>query len=164
MDFMIWNSLARRVWLTAALLVGSMPPAQSSGQAMFYIEVPKESRIYVFAIGQRYDSFQKSGATEIGVPAITRPGYGPNGETIVFDSEDAVNLYNFKHDLPGEYFPPTPEEKPRSPSPTGKFNGLMFGDYYGYDRWHADQISPSDLTAVEGQNGFWLRRIFSPTT
>ncbi len=160
MDLMSSKSLARRVWIAAAVLVGSMSHAHSSGQAMFYIEVPKDGGIYVFAIGQRYDSFQKSGGAEFGVPAITRPAYGPAGETVVFDSEDAVNLYNFKHDLPGEYFPPTSEEKPKSPSSTGKFSGLMFGDYYWYDRWHADQIGPADPTTVEGQNGFWLRRIF----
>ena len=28
---------------------------------------------------------------------ITREGYGPLGQTVVFDSEDAINLYNFKH-------------------------------------------------------------------
>jgi hypothetical protein len=127
---------------------------------MFYIEVPKESRIYVFAIGQRYDSFQKSGGTEVGEPVITRPGYGPNGETVLFDSEDAVNLYNFKHDLPGEYFPPKPEEKPKASFPSGKFSGLMFGDYYWYDQWHADQIGPTEPTTVEGQQGFWFRRIY----
>ena len=47
----------------------------------------------------------------------------------MFDSEDAINLYNFKHELPGEYFPP-PKETPPSPYPAGKFSGLMFGDYY----------------------------------
>ncbi|HUL78302.1 MAG TPA: hypothetical protein VL691_13645, partial [Vicinamibacteria bacterium] len=71
-------------------------------------------RIYVFASGQRYDAFQKSGGAEIGV-AITRPGYGPNGETVVFDSEDAINLYNFKHGLPGEAFPSPKAAAPETP-------------------------------------------------
>jgi len=43
-----------------------------------------------------------------GVPrsalAITRPGYGPNGETVVFDSRTPSTSYNYKHGLPGEYF------------------------------------------------------------
>ena len=50
----------------------------------------------------------------------------------MFDSEDAVNLYNFKHNLPGEYFPPKPDEKSKPSYPSGKFSGLMFGDYYYY--------------------------------
>ncbi|MFN8093888.1 MAG: hypothetical protein U0599_17040 [Vicinamibacteria bacterium] len=52
----------------------------------YYNEVAKDGRIYVFANGNRFDTFEKSGGAEIGV-AITRPGYGPNGETVVFDSE-----------------------------------------------------------------------------
>jgi hypothetical protein len=91
--------------------------------------------------------------------AITRPGYGPNGETVVFDSEDAINLYNYKHGLPGEYFP-KPKEVPKSPYPAGKFSGLMFGDYYWYDKWHQDQISTTNTNGVQSQQGFWLRRIY----
>jgi len=127
-------------------------------QTMFYNEVPKDGRIYVFANGQRFDTFEKGGGTEMGV-AIIRPGYGPNGETVAFDSEDAINLYNYKHGIPGEYFP-KPKETPKSAFPAGKFSGLMFGDYYWYDKWHQDQISATNTTKVEGQQGFWLRRAY----
>jgi hypothetical protein len=90
--------------LATAVLVGLSGVAfAQAAWSPFYMEVPKDGRIYVFSIGARYDTFQKSGGTEIG-QAITRPGYGPNGETVVFDAEDAVNLYNFKHNLPGEVF------------------------------------------------------------
>jgi hypothetical protein len=154
------KSSAAGLLILSALLMGAAPHASAAGPAMFYIEVPKEGRIYVFAVGERYDAFQKSGGTDVGAPVTTRPGYGPKGEAVVFDSEDAINLYNFKHDLPGEYFPPTPEEKPKSSFPSGKFSGLMFGDYYYYDRWHGDQLSPAEPTTVEGQHGFWLRRIY----
>jgi len=132
--------------------------ATKSWAQMFYQEEQKNGRIYVFAIGERWDTFLKTGGAEMGV-AITRPGYGPNGETVVFDSEDAINLYNFKHNLPGEYFP-KPEEKPKSPYPVGKFSGLMFGDYYYFDKWHADQVSSSNSNSVEGQTGFWMRRVY----
>jgi hypothetical protein len=134
----------------AALAAGAF------AQTMFYNEVVKDGRIYVFANGQRFETFEKSGGAEIGV-AITRPGYGPNGETVVFDSEDAINLYNYKHGLPGEYFP-KPKEAPKSPFPAGKISGLVFGDYYWYDKWHQDQISTANTNSVQGQQGFWLRR------
>src|SRR5215471_12950034 len=94
--------------LAAAVLVGVAGAAfaqTTAPWAPFYAELPKDGRIYVFAIGARYDAFEKSNGTEIG-QAITRPGYGPNGETVVFDSENAINLYNFKHGTTGEYFPP----------------------------------------------------------
>jgi hypothetical protein len=82
--------------VAVAALAGS-----ALAQSMFYSEVPKDGRIYVFADGKRAEAFAKSG--EIGV-AITRLGYGPAAETVVFDSEQAINLYNFKHDKPGEHF------------------------------------------------------------
>ena len=44
--------------------------------------------------------------------------------------------------------------------PFGKFSGLMFGDYYWYYRWHQDQVSASNPTSVEGQQGFWFRRLY----
>ena len=36
----------------------------------------------------------------------------------------------------------------------------MFGDYYWYYRWHQDQVSASNPTSVEGQQGFWFRRLY----
>ena len=128
--------------------------AALSPKPCFYSEVAKDGRIYVFAIGQRFDAFEKSGGAEIGV-AITRPGYGPNGETVVFDSEDAINLYNYKHGLPGEYFP-KPRRRRSRPSRPGKFSGLMFGDYYlrevapgpGQRHEHRTRPGPAGLLAA----------------
>ncbi len=152
------RTLAAGLLTAAFVLTGAVISRPALAQNVFYIEVPKDGRIYVFANGARYDAFQKSGGAEMGA-SLTRPGYGPNGETVVFDSEDAVNLYNFKHDLPGEYFP-KPAEAPKSPYPQGKFSGLMFGDYFFYDKWHADQVSATNTTDVSRQNGFWMRRIY----
>jgi hypothetical protein len=73
-------------------------------QQLFYHEVAKGDRIYVFASPSRYQTFVRSDGADIG-PAIERPGYGPGGETVVFDSRNAINLYNFKHGLAGENFP-----------------------------------------------------------
>ena len=36
----------------------------------------------------------------------------------------------------------------------------MFGDYYWYYRWHQDQISSSNPTDVQGQQGLWFRRLY----
>src|SRR5512139_632443 len=118
----------RRGLLTAAAVAAGLALSATAFAQVFYNEVAKDGRIYVFASGQRYDGFQKSGGAEIGV-AITRPGYGPNGETVVFDSEDAINLYNYKHGLPGEYFP-KPKEAPK---PVDNFKigvgATIFADY-----------------------------------
>jgi hypothetical protein len=77
----------------------------------------------------------------------------------VFDSEDAINLYNFKHGLPGEHFPAR-EERPASQFPSNKFSGLMFGDYYWYYERHQDGVSSTNPTPVEGQHGLWFRRLY----
>jgi hypothetical protein len=152
----------RRGLVAVAVLIttaGAALAQSTTAWAPFYAEVEKDGRIYVFSIGQRYDAFQKSGGAEMG-QAILRPGYGPNGETVVFDDQNAINLYNFKHGLPGEYSPP-PKEAPQPPHyPSGKFSGLMFGDYYSYDKWHQDQVSATNTNNVQGQQGFWLRRVY----
>jgi hypothetical protein len=52
------------------------------------------------------------------------------------------------------------QEAEESKFPSGKFSGLMFGDYYWYYKWHQDQISDTNSTVVEGQHGLWFRRIY----
>jgi hypothetical protein len=131
--------------MMVALLVGVLLAAGADAQTFYYNEVTKDGRIYVFADASRYDAFVKGEATQNG-PVITRDGYGPNGETVVFDSENAINLYNFKHGRAGERFE-TSQEVAKSDYPTSKISGLMFGDYYYYYKWHQDQISSSDPTS-----------------
>jgi hypothetical protein len=60
---------------------------------------------------------------------------------------------------PCEEVPPS-AAVPESEYPSGKISGLMFGDYYWYYKWHQDQISSTNPTAVEGQHGLWFRRIY----
>jgi hypothetical protein len=148
----------RAAWVIAAVIAGTLLfSAGVSAQTFFYNEVAKDGRIYVFAVAARYDEFTRTG-TQAG-RVIERQGYGPAGETVVFDSQDAVNLYNFKHGLPGENFPNS-KGNADSEFPSHKFSGLMFGDYYWYYQWHQDQISDTNPTSVEGQHGFWFRRLY----
>jgi phosphate-selective porin OprO/OprP len=90
-----------RAAVTIALglaLAGVAPFAAdtASAQGFFFKEVEKEGRIYVFNIGAEYERWLASG--EAG-RSITKLGYGPNGETVVFDSEQAIDLYNFRHGI-----------------------------------------------------------------
>jgi hypothetical protein len=131
----------------------------AAAQTMFYNEVAKDGRIYVFAIGQRFDAFEKSSGAEIG-QAITRPGYGPAGETVVFDSEDAINLYNYKHGIPGEYFP---KPKPAA-APVDNFKiavgSTIFADYTYQD---APKITDADKNSVNASS-FEVRRAYINVT
>jgi hypothetical protein len=74
---------------------------------MFYKEISKDGRIYVFDDAKRAEAFERRG--ERG-PGITRPGAGPNGETVVADSEQALDLFFFKHGLA------QPLERPKPPT------------------------------------------------
>src|SRR5262245_6213018 len=62
----------------------------------FYKEIKKDGRIYGFNSPEEAARFEASG--ELG-RAITKPGTGPNGETVVGDSERALQLFYFKHGL-----------------------------------------------------------------
>ena len=74
--------------------MGSAGPAFSQG--LYYKEIEKDGRIYVFNNAARADVFEKSGEMGIG---ITKPGAGPKGETVVGDSERALQLFFFKHGI-----------------------------------------------------------------
>jgi phosphate-selective porin OprO/OprP len=86
------------------------PAAQAQVVGLYYKEVVKDGRVYVFNTPERHASWEQSG--ELGT-AITLPGRGPNGETVVAENETAADLYFFKHNLDG-YDRPTP--KPSSPA------------------------------------------------
>jgi hypothetical protein len=85
---------ARLSVLTAALVL--LGAASALAQGMYYKEITKDGRIYVFNIAANAERFEKSGEAGIG---ITKPGVGPNGETVVGDNERALQLYFFKHGI-----------------------------------------------------------------
>ncbi len=89
--------------LVFALMAASLAMAQVTG--LYYQEVEKDGRIYVFNTPEKYQTWQQTG--DMGV-AITLIGRGPNGETVVAENETAADLYFYKHDLPG-YERPTPK-------------------------------------------------------
>lgn len=146
------------VVLIAALLVIAAS-VQVQAQGMFYMEVPKDGRIYVFNDMKAYAEFQQTGDIE---KKITRIGAGPNGETMVFDSNEAINAYNFRHNLPGEVIvqPETTAPAMQEKLPY-RFSGEMFGDYF-YNTSRDPSIATYSNVALGGAedlNGFQFRRI-----
>ena len=147
--------------MTTLLLVFlAIVPQQARAQGTFYMEETKDGRIYVFNNMKAYDEWKKGG--EMG-KSITRVGAGPNGETIVFDSEEAIHLYNFKHNLPGEVMikteTPPPAVQDKLPY---KFSGYVFGDYFyniGRDE-NVANLPNVTLPGAEDFNGFVLRRAY----
>jgi hypothetical protein len=141
----------------AALLVGLALTANAWAQTMFYREVEKDGRIYVFALMKEFEAFDKSG--EMG-KAITRLSYGASGQTVVFDSEDAINYYNYKHNLPGEVFAKSKE----APKPHDDF-AIKVGVTIFTDYTYTDQptIVDSDKNKVN-KSEFEARRAYVNVT
>jgi phosphate-selective porin OprO/OprP len=97
--------IAGRALVALALVLATSTHALAQG--MYYKEIRKDERIYVFNNAEEAERFEKSG--EMG-RALTRPGAGPNGETVVGDSERALQLFFFKYgisEVVAEPKPPT---------------------------------------------------------
>ncbi len=87
LDFIFITGIAGLAFCTTSQMVVSR--ADSPNEAA-YQEVKKDGRIYVFDSSERKEAFEKSG--ELG-KGIIKIGYGPKGETVIFDSEEAVIEY-----------------------------------------------------------------------
>ena len=72
------------------LLLAGTAGAQVS--SLYYQEIARDGRIYVFNTASRYRAFQASG--EMGA-AITLAGRGPAGETVIAENETALDLFLF---------------------------------------------------------------------
>ena len=127
--------------IAAWLVLGA---TSAFAQGMYFKEIEKDGRIYVFNIQANAERFEKTG--EMGV-SITMPGSGPNGETVIGDNEKALQLYYYKHNL--QVVVPDPPPPPATALPW-RISGLVFGDYY----YFAD----SSQAAFEKQHGLWIRR------
>jgi hypothetical protein len=83
-----------RVFGAFALIAAVASAALAQG--LYYKEIRKDDRIYVFNVAANAERFEKSGEMGVG---ITKPGVGPNGETVVGDNERALQLFFFKHGI-----------------------------------------------------------------
>jgi hypothetical protein len=135
-----------------AVGLGLAMASSAWAQNKFYREVEKDGRLYVFARMKAFDAFDRSGEMS---PSSTRPNYGPHGETVVFDSEDAADLYSFKQEKPAE--PAKPKEAPK---PADNFSvrvgGTIFADYTYTD---TPTIVDADKNVVH-KSEFEVRRAY----
>ncbi len=89
---------ARLLMVLAVLALLTAGAVQAQVAGLYYMEVEKDGRVYVFNTPERYQEWSAGG--EMGI-AITLIGRGANGVTIVAENETAIDLYLFKHNLPG---------------------------------------------------------------
>ena len=108
------SSVRRGALLIAAAIVVFAGSAQAqvaftanTVQSLYYKEIVKDGRIYVFNIPAEAERFEKTGESGVG---ITKIGVGPNGETVTGDSETALELFFFKHGISEKV------ERPKTPT------------------------------------------------
>ena len=77
---------------------GKLVPGKVTANA--YFEVVKDEKIYVFISPKAKAEFEKTGKLH-GKP-VTGIGYGPNGETVMFESELAQKEYDKRHEGSGQ--------------------------------------------------------------
>ena len=121
----LWNVVVAAV---LALVVTGSAVAQTS---LYYQEVEKDGRIYVFNTSERYKAFMASG--DMG-KSITLPGRGPNGETVVAENATAIDLFLFKHNLPAYDRPTAKADPPAAPAyPKTAIGGRIYADVSSKD-------------------------------
>jgi hypothetical protein len=150
----------KAIALVALLALASGAAAQVN--LLWYREVAADGRIYVFNDPNVFKAWEAS--KEMG-KSITKVGYGPAGETVVFDGDAAMDLYDFKHNKESEVRPYAPPKAATFPPPTTlkvadgelKFGLLLQAWYVGDDS--AQAASGTDyLGNPIGVNSFRLRR------
>ncbi len=156
-------AVTRIAWvllLAVTAVTGATRPAEAQVARLYYQEVQKEGRYYVFNTPERFKMFQETG--DMGT-SITLVRQGPNGETVVAENETALDLFNFKHNLPAYERPTPPPAPPSVPTALriGQEGELKFGALLQV--WYIFDDSPvgtgvSWLGNDPGQNTFRIRR------
>jgi hypothetical protein len=105
-------------------------PTQAQVTGLYYQEISKNGRIYVFNSFERYQAFQQTGEMGTSITLIAR---GPNGETVVAENETAIDLFLFKHSL-AAYDRPSPKPAPPAPAfPKTTIGGRVYADLSSKD-------------------------------
>ncbi|HUK12537.1 MAG TPA: hypothetical protein VLW17_04475 [Thermoanaerobaculaceae bacterium] len=107
------------------LLLGFAAIGAAQVTGLYYQELTRDGRVYVFNSAERFKSFGKTG--EMGT-AITLVGRGANGETIVAENETALDLYLFKHNLPAYDRPSPRPATPAAAFPKTTIGGRVYAD------------------------------------
>ena len=87
------NTLAEPTVEYFKLDSGKLKPGKVKANA--YYEIEKQGRIYVFISPKAKDEFEKAGKG--GKSPVTGIGFGPNGETVIFESGFAQKEYEKRH-------------------------------------------------------------------
>lgn len=151
--------------LAGALLVVAWGAVAQVG-SLWLREAPHEGTIYVFNTPDAYRAWQDTHALPGG---ISKPGYGPKGETVVFENQAAIALYDLKHGRESELPPLAPAAAAPTSAPPPLPTSLKIGEggelrissllqawYIWDDSLPGTGLSPFGNTT--GKNTFRIRR------
>lgn len=96
------RSVTAHVCVSALVLLAS---TSVMAQGLYYKEIFRDGRIYVFNSAVNAERFEKTGEMP---KSIAKPGAGLKGETVVGDNERALQLYFFKHGISEPVADPVP--------------------------------------------------------
>lgn len=161
----IGRSMQALAILVAVALGAGTTTASAQVKGLYYREVERDGRIYVFNTPERAQLWEQSG--EMG-PSVTLVGRGPNGETVVAENETAIDLYLFKHGL-APYDRPTPPPPPPPPPtlPQVKIGALWYLSYQDGSTGGADYskfVIKRGYINVEAKVRPWLSARITPDT
>lgn len=112
--------------LALVLALAATAAGRAQVTSLYYQEVTRDGRIYVFNTPETYKSWQADG--DMGPSAVTLADRGPGGETLVAENETALDLYLFKHNLPG-YERPAAKPAPKAAGyPSNKLGIRVYAD------------------------------------
>jgi hypothetical protein len=150
---MLRHSTGRMLAIAALAAVAFAAAAGAQVAGLYYQEVEKDGRIYVFNTSERYQAFEKTG--EMGT-SITLIGRGANGETIVAENETALDLYLFKHNLPA-YDRPSPKPAPPPPAfPKTTIGGRVYAD----TTWKENKDEGTGTKSSDSGYGIDVKRFY----
>ena len=149
--------------LAGALLLAAWGCLAEVGSLWFKEEL-HEGTIYAFNTPDAYRAWQVSHTLQKG---LAKAAYGPNGETVIFENQVAIDLYNLKHDREPEIpLPAAAAAAPAAPPlPTAlkigeggelRVGSLLQAWYIWDDSLPGSGSSPFGNTT--GKNTFRLRR------
>lgn len=88
------RAVARLTFIALAMVAATLPRAGAQTAEEYYQEIRVEDRIYVFSTEKKFTTYQQSKDMGVG---ITRLGYGPAGETVIFEDAKAIEMFNRKY-------------------------------------------------------------------
>lgn len=151
-----------RVLALIVIAIIAAPVAFAQVLSLYFREVARDGKIYLFNSSAQYKKFQENG--DMGKTPIVLAGHGPAGETIIAENTTAIDLYNLKHDREPRDGPPSPPAP--SPTPTVSLKaadgelkfGVLLQGWYVADDSPVNTGTTSFYGNTTGVNTFRIRR------